>query len=227
VPQLFLSYREDDSVHAVIALADRLAAHFGRDSVFRDRDSLTLGSLYPLRIRRALERSDVVLALIGPSWLDIRDDAGVRRLDRPKDWVRTELRMAFKRRIPVIPVLLDHTRLPTPDELPEPIRSLSSATFWRVSRESFDSDARGLIDGITRTVGAIEPAPPGGNVQYNNASGGTIIANQGSGTQHIDLGGNPVMKNGPDRHNHQYDTASDRDNHQHHTPSDRPQREPR
>jgi hypothetical protein len=186
----------DDSAYATGAVADRLAVHFGADNVFRDRDSLTLGTVYPRRIRRALERSDLVLAMVGPAWLDIRDNSGRRRLDDPRDWVRTELSMAFERGIPVVPVLLDQTPLPGPDRLPAEIGSLCLSTYWQIRRESFESDVRGLIEGITRVTGGhprhAAVAPTAGYIQHNSSSGGTVIANQG-GSQNIhgiDLGGN-------------------------------------
>jgi hypothetical protein len=147
---LFVSYRIDDSVYATGAISDRLAQFFGRENVFRDRDTLALGAMYPKSIRRALERCDTVLAVMGPSWLEIRDGSGQRCLDNPQDWVRTELRMAFERDIPVVPVLLDATPLPDPGRLPADIAALALCTFWQVRHQSFESDVRGLIEGLTR-----------------------------------------------------------------------------
>lgn len=181
-PRLFISYRIADSTYVTGAVADRLAARFGKDNVFRDRDSLSLGSLYPRRIRRALEQSDLVLAMLGPSWLDIRDRTGRRRLDSPRDWVRNELHMAFERGIPVVPVLLDHTPLPEPAQLPAEIASLSLSTYWRIRRDTFESDVRGLIDGIEDVTGSAPAAAQPqqmGTTQHNHASGGgQIIVNQ-------------------------------------------------
>jgi hypothetical protein len=179
VSRLFVSYRVDDSVHATIAIVNQLARHFGTDNVFRDRDSLPLGTSYPRRIRRALERSDVVLAVVGPLWLDIRDGSDNRRLDNPRDWVRTELRMAFERDIPVIPVLLDRTLLPEPDQLPPDIKQLGLSAYWQVRHKSFESDVRGLIDRIDQQPATVENAPTG-NVQHNVVhDSGKIVANQG------------------------------------------------
>jgi hypothetical protein len=149
VLRLFVSYRIDDSVYATAAIADRLGQVFGPENVFRDRDALALGAIYPTKIRRALERCDTVLAVVGPSWLEIRDSSGQRCLDNPQDWVRTELRMAFERDIPVVPVLLDDTPLPDPRRLPADITALSLSTYWQVRHQSFESDIRGLIDGLS------------------------------------------------------------------------------
>lgn len=145
VSQVFVSYRTDDSVHAVIAIYDRLASHFGREHVFRDQDSLALGSLYPGRIRRALRRCDIMLAVIGPHWLDARDPHGDRRIDNPRDWVRLELRTAFERGIPVVPALLDSTALPGAGEVPSDISALAVSTYWQVRHQSLDADVGGLI----------------------------------------------------------------------------------
>lgn len=183
-PRLFISYRIADSTYVTGAVADRLAAHFGRSNVFRDRDSLSLGSLYPRKIRRALEQSDLVLAMLGSSWLDIRDRAGRRRLDDPRDWVRTELHMAFDRGIPVVPVLLDETPLPEPAQLPAELAPLCLSTYWRVRRDTFESDVRGLIDGIEDVTGRVPspaPTPPAGTyTQTTHARGRSrVVVNQG------------------------------------------------
>jgi hypothetical protein len=207
VPRIFVSYRIHDSVYAAGAVADRLAVRFGKARVFRDRDSLSLGSMYPKKIRRALEKSDVVVAVIGPSWLDARDGAGRRRLDEPGDWVRTELRMAFEKEIPVVPVLLDHTPLPLPDRLPAALAPLSRSTCWHVRHETFDSDVRGLIDGIDGIVGGtggMPPPPPmGTSTQHNHARGrGQVIANQGPGQLRQEFAmTNPQHPVGPVQHN--------------------------
>ncbi|USX53015.1 toll/interleukin-1 receptor domain-containing protein [Lentzea sp. HUAS12] len=193
--RIFLSYRINDSVHATAAIAGLLAQHYGAGNVFRDRDSLPLGSVYPRRIRRELERADVVLAVIGPSWLTIRNKNDERCLDDERDWVRTELRMAFERDIPVVPVLLDGTPLPDRSQLPADIALISLSMYWQVRHRTFESDVRGLIANLE---GGDQAAPAGGaggqRVMTNTAShGGTVISNQGDGpmnvTQHGGGGG--------------------------------------
>ncbi|MFD9698661.1 toll/interleukin-1 receptor domain-containing protein [Lentzea sp. NPDC059081] len=178
--RIFLSYRINDSVHATAAIATHLARHYGQDNVFRDRDSLPLGSIYPRRIRREVERADVVLAVIGPSWLSIRNKNGERCLDDERDWVRTELRMAFDRGIRVVPVLLDGTPLPAPEMLPGDLRLISHSMYWQVRHRTFESDVNGLIATLDGDRPAAPPAPQAGPQQHNTATGGgTVYANQG------------------------------------------------
>ena len=72
--------------------------------------------------RRAIDESvascGVLLALIGPAWLDERNENGERRLDDPGDFVRVETASALKRDIPVIPVLVRGAKMPRRDQLP-------------------------------------------------------------------------------------------------------------
>lgn len=189
--RIFLSYRADDSADATMAISDRLAHHFGRDQIFRDQDSLRVGMLYPRRIRRALERSDTVLAVIGPRWLDTRDHRGRRRVDDPRDWVRTELRMAFEREIPVVPVLLDQTPLPTRDRLPGDLGLLPLSTFHRVRSRSLTADVQALIgklDPLGNQGGpGRHPAAP--NTQYTVVDGQSVANVNQNGTQIVNWQG--------------------------------------
>lgn len=187
--KIFLSYRTDDSTYVVDRVRELLGTHFGHANVFRDRDSVALGDAYPRRIRRALERADVVLAIIGPRWLGV-DQSGRRRIDDPRDWVRTELRMAFERDIRVVPVLLDGTPLPTRDALPVELGSLSISTYWQVRHTTVDQDVRGLIERLGlptdrgRPTTGPERSGPARYEQHNMPqSGGTVYAAQGE--QHI------------------------------------------
>lgn len=187
--RIFLSYRIKDSVHATAAISGLLAAHYGPGNVFRDRDSLPLGAVYPRRIRRELERADVVLAVIGPTWLTIRNRNGERCLDDERDWVRTELRMAFERDIQVVPVLLDDTPLPDRSLLPGDIALLSLSMYWQVRHRTFESDVRGLIENLEGGSASPPPAEEGKRVMTNTASGGgTVIANQGDGPMNVNRG---------------------------------------
>jgi formylglycine-generating enzyme required for sulfatase activity len=66
-----------------------------------------------------------LLAIIGDDWLDVCDADGRRRLENANDFVRIEIEAALKRKIPVIPVLVENARLPAPRELPEGLHELA------------------------------------------------------------------------------------------------------
>ena len=58
------------------------------------------------------------LTVIGPSWLDAKDEAGRRRIHSPDDFVAVEIVAALAHNIPVIPVLVDGAHMPQMSELP-------------------------------------------------------------------------------------------------------------
>ena len=116
MPKIFLSYRREDSAGVAGRIYDRLRDHFGPDAVFFDVDSVPFGVDFQEHIESVLSHCDVFLAVIGPHWAG-ESDTG-RRIDDPRDWVRIEIEAALKRGLPVIPVLIDHTRMPSEADLP-------------------------------------------------------------------------------------------------------------
>ena len=92
--RIFISYRRDDSSGWVGHLAVDLQARFGRDAVFVDVDTISAASDFAVTIAAAIAGSSVVLAVIGPRWLD--------RLDDPNDFVRFELKAALERNLPIV-----------------------------------------------------------------------------------------------------------------------------
>ena len=119
-----ISYRREDSLPVAGRLYDRLQAKFGKPNVFMDFDSIRPGLDFREQIKETIERSTVVIAVIGPHWLGERSD-GFRRIDEPSDLVRLEIAYALKRGIPVIPVLLNNTPMPDAERLPPDIMGLA------------------------------------------------------------------------------------------------------
>ena len=95
------------------------SAHFGEDAVFMDVDTIEAGVDFVEVLQNAVQSCDVLVALIGRSWLNIKDEAGKRRLDNPEDFVRIEIAAALDRDIRVIPVLVDGVPMPRSTELPD------------------------------------------------------------------------------------------------------------
>jgi hypothetical protein len=125
---LFISYRRQDSRDTVGRIHDHLKQRFNEDRIFLDVDRQEAGEDYRVSIRRALDDSDVLLAVIGSRWSTIADRSGRPRLADPDDVVRAELETAFERRLRVIPVLIDGATMPAEDELPLSLRPLSYRT---------------------------------------------------------------------------------------------------
>ena len=145
-PKIFISYRRDDSQAMVDRMFERLTEAFGHQNLFRDIDSIPKGLDFRQWIERSVTQCDVLLAVIGPRWLDIADETSRRRLDDPADFVRMEIESALRRNIPVIPVLLAQTRMPKPDALPESLRDLAYRNGSLVRHDpDFTNDMRTLV----------------------------------------------------------------------------------
>src|SRR3954468_21144856 len=97
--RVFISYRHDDSSGWAGRLRDTLVER-PEYEVFRDVEAIELGDDFVAEVERRLDWCDVVLALIGPRWLNVTRD-GQRRLDMPDDYVRHELEGALKRGRPI------------------------------------------------------------------------------------------------------------------------------
>ena len=82
---VFVSYRRGDSEGQARALSLELVRLLGKDSVFMDVDSIALGRDFRQVLQERLGSCDVLLALIGPGWLDAKDASGTRRLENSTD----------------------------------------------------------------------------------------------------------------------------------------------
>jgi hypothetical protein len=69
-PKVFISYRRDDSAGHAGRVHDRLKNEFGCDLLFVDVDAIPLGVNFIKVLREEVAKCDVLLALIGPNWLD-------------------------------------------------------------------------------------------------------------------------------------------------------------
>lgn len=149
--KLFISYRRDDSAGHTGRVHDRLQREFGPDLLFMDVDSIPLGVNFSNVIGDEVAKCNTLLAVIGPGWLDARDEKGNRRLENPDDFVRIEIGTALKRGIRVIPILLEGTRVPKADQLPDDLKELALRNGLDVRHASFPEDMERLIRGLKGT----------------------------------------------------------------------------
>jgi formylglycine-generating enzyme required for sulfatase activity len=160
--KIFLSYRRQDSAGVAGRIYDRLRAHFGDDGVFMDIDSIPFGEDFREHIDAAVGQCEVVLAVIGPKWAGETDDK--RRIDDPKDFVRIELESALHRRLPVIPILIDHASMPAEADLPSSLDRLAFRNAIEVDQgRDFHAHVTRLIRGIDfhfQKLSAATATPP-------------------------------------------------------------------
>jgi hypothetical protein len=150
--RIFLSYRREDSAGQAGRVSDRLVREFGDGCLFMDVSGIPLGVDFVKRLTEEVASCDVLLAMIGPRWIDIRDENGDRRLDNPDDFVRIEIRAALQRAIPLIPILLDGTKIPKANLLPEDVRALAVRNGLDLRHASFHAD-------LDRLVRELKPPP--------------------------------------------------------------------
>ena len=150
--KIFINYRRDDSISTAGRLHDRLAQAFGRDSLFMDVDHVPAGVDFVEYLHKQVAACDVFLAVIGPNWLNAKDEGG-RRFDNPEDdFVTIEIAAALARKeIRVIPVLVDGARIPKADKLPLSIEPLVRRNAVEIRNTHFGRDAEALVDKISET----------------------------------------------------------------------------
>ena len=142
---VFVSYRRGDSEGQARALSLELAKLLGKDAVFMDVDSIALGRDFRQVLQERLASCDVMMALIGPGWLDARDASGNRRLETQTDYVRQEIVAAIGRNIPVIPVLLQGAQMPAPERLPDDLKDLCFRNGFELGHSTWESDVREMV----------------------------------------------------------------------------------
>src|SRR5207302_2859335 len=149
-----ISYRREDSLPIAGRLYDRLQVKFGKKNVFMDFDSIPPGADFRQHIKQMIERSKLVIAIIGPHWLGEQPDAS-RRIDNPADFVRLEIAYALEGGIPVIPLLINTTQMPKPEMLPPDIQELAFRHALPLdSGMDFHSHTDRLIAGIGKVQDA-------------------------------------------------------------------------
>ena len=152
VRAIFISYRRDDTEGQSGRLYDDLARRFGDGAVFMDVAGIEAGRDFRKVIDENVASCGVLLAVIGPTWLDAKDETGVRRLDNPMDFVRLETAAALKRDIPVVPVLVRGARMPKSEQLPDELKELAYRNGLELTHALWDSDVEVLIKALQRHV---------------------------------------------------------------------------
>jgi hypothetical protein len=177
--RVFISYRREDSAGSAGRVHDRLERDLGRDLLFMDVDAIPLGVNFVKVLRDEVAKCNVLLAVIGPNWLDAHDEHGNRRLDDPNDFLRIEIATALQRDIPVIPILVDGAKVPKADRLPKDLEELEHRNGLEIRHASFHSDIDKLIQALKGSSDQAEPA----------------TAAQSEPEQHQRFGGRPAGPN--------------------------------
>ena len=158
MPAIFISYRREDAEDSARALYESLVPQFGNDGLFMDVEAIALGSDFRQAVERSLSSCGVFLAVIGPTWLDIKAPnkaSGNRRLDDPNDYVRQEIATALKKgaSLPIVPVLVRGATMPSADQLPDDLKDLAFRNALRLDHIDWDANVEKLVQAVRPHVG--------------------------------------------------------------------------
>ena len=113
--------------------------------MFIDVDAIRLGSRFDDAIVRAVASCDVLIALIGRSWLDASAREGAARLADPEDYVRREIEAAIQEGVVVVPVCVQGARFPARHELPATLVGLTERQGFELRDATWQDDVAGLL----------------------------------------------------------------------------------
>jgi TIR domain len=150
--RIFVSYRRADTMKAAGRIYADLLRHFGgKEHVFQDVADIEPGVPWDEAIDGAVGSCHVFLVVIGSEWL-------TPRLEDENDRHRREIEVALERKIRVIPVLIDHARMPEPNDLPETLRKLQKIQAQDLDTNAFAAFMPDLIAVIERAAAQQEAA---------------------------------------------------------------------
>ena len=152
--KIFISYRRDDEAGNAGRLASLLRQKLPATHFFFDVDSIKPGTDYLEVIKEQIANSDAVVSVIGPRWIDLKDDKGQRRLDDSEDPVRFELETALNKRQRklIYPVLVGKASMPKREQLPEGLALFARLSAITLTNERFESDCETLINALKEII---------------------------------------------------------------------------
>ena len=147
--KIYICYRREDDPAAAGRVHEHLAKRFGDANLFIDVNNLIAGQSFEDELANALAACDVLIAIIGPRWMEMLK---AKSASRERDYVREEIAAALQRKIIVMPVrvgLADRLPpLPRAEDLPGDISGLLKYQKHDVAFERFGHDLAGLCDAI-------------------------------------------------------------------------------
>lgn len=144
-PRIFINYRRDDAAGDAGRLHDALVARFGKASIFMDIDKIQPGADFAEVINDAVGSCEVLVSVIGKTWLSQSDDGGRRRLDDERDLVRLEIQSALGHKIRLVPVLVQGAQMPRAAQLPAGLAGLARKNSFELSYTRWQYDVERLI----------------------------------------------------------------------------------
>src|SRR6478736_3272187 len=152
---LFISYRSSDA-RTVDHVEESLKRSFGPEFIFRDCNRITPGQDFRHLLEVALERSRIVVAIVGPTWVRALKEHA-QTPEKP-DYVLFELERALELDLPIVPVLIDGAVPLNASELPATLARLAERHAAVLSHPDSDSELQRLAEVVRKLVAVDCPA---------------------------------------------------------------------
>lgn len=149
---IYFSYFGNRFDEEWVPLREKMTERFGVELISGKEKMPTSGAIGS-GLQSIIEQSEIVLAMIGPYWLQkIKNaNADVTKLESYEDWLLFELMEASRQNKYIIPVLYGLDAVPTDPDLPPEILKLSEVEPLRISGKNAERDiehAISFIDGF-------------------------------------------------------------------------------
>jgi hypothetical protein len=145
--KIFVSYRRVDNADFVERIRDWFMQRYGRSNVFMDFDNIPPFTLFADYIRDRVRECDVLIAIIGPRWLELLRE---KTLDPANDYVRVEIQLALEEKKLIAPICIKGASVPRNDDLPDDLRAMAG-----YNAAHLDS-GRTFLDNIELIMDAVE-----------------------------------------------------------------------
>ena len=169
-PRVFINFRGKDQAGYAALLDRELSTEFGPDTIFHSSRSIEPGQDFVDTLLAALAESTVLLAIIGPNWMQYL------RPDDDSDWVRSEIAVSLRRGITVIPILVEDAALPSESQLPADLARMSRCQYLRLNHRNVTYDLAHIVAVVSQHIrvsaahGVDDEAPPARVALYRTAA---------------------------------------------------------
>jgi len=147
--KLFVNYRRADEAQFVETLWTHFIYRYQRDNVFMDFDTLPPFADFANFIRQTVRECDVVVAIIGPRWLDLLKE---KEKHGEPDYVRIELEEALKHGKVIAPILIQGAHVPPTADIPVELRPIFAVHLPEIRA------GRDLVNNVGWIMDAFEKA---------------------------------------------------------------------
>jgi TIR domain len=148
--RVFISYRRSDSGRYAARLYKKLTQILGRNEVFLDVGEIAPAERFPAQIGNALRDCDLLVLIIGRTWLSMKNKMRSQKLSDHKDWVRQEITLAQQYKIPILPLLIGGATPLVKKQLPRPLTFLAEIQARDTKRKSLNVIAEEVENALPR-----------------------------------------------------------------------------